>query len=402
MILPHSGERLAASLLTFALIALAGCQDELVVDGTGSTRNLTCSVDISFVADGGVGRDGIPALTDPPMVEPGSAALSYLLPRDRVIGLVLDGQPIAIPHNILWWHEIVNLNRTEGQVAVTYCPLTGSSMVFDRSAIDGAELGVSGLLFQANLMMYDRRSGESLWPQMMAAAACGPGTGARLPLVASVEMTWDGWQRLHPNTVAVSGTLNTGRNYTRYPYGNFESLSNMGFLGFPTPTPDSRMPPKQRVLGIPLGDRGGLALPFDELDFLGERAVVPVSVGGEPMVVFWDRTAGSAWAFHALADGSPVTLAVSGGRIVDAETGSVWNLGGRSTEGPRAGRRLEPVAQAFVAFWGAWANFRPQTQAWTVPTPSGGSTTARGGGGQDGTTARAGGDLTGTTAGAGA
>ena len=392
MILRHYRHRLAASLFTFALVALAGCQDELVVDGTARTRDLTCSVDLAFVADGGVGRDGIPSLTDPRMVEPGSPDLSYLLPRDRVIGLILDGQPIAIPHNILWWHEIVNLNRTEGQVAVTYCPLTGSSMVFNRSAIDGAELGVSGLLFQANLMMYDRRSGESLWPQMMAAAACGPGTGARLPLVASVEMTWDGWQRLHPNTVAVSGALNTGRNYTRYPYGNFESLSNRDFLGFPTPTPDSRMPPKQRVLGIPLGDRGGLALPFDELDFLGERAVVRVSVGEEPMAVFWDRVAGSAWAFHALADGSPVTLSVSSGRIVDAETGSVWNLAGEATEGPRSGTRLEPVAQAYVAFWGAWANFRPQTQAWSVPTPSGGQagTTARAEGGHPGTPARTG------------
>jgi hypothetical protein len=305
------------------------------------------------------------------MASPGSPALSYLLPRDRVIGLVLDGQPIAIPHNILWWHEIVNLNRTDGQVAVTYCPLTGSSMVFDRGAIGGAELGVSGLLFQANLMMFDRRSGESLWPQMMAGAACGPATGTRLPMVASVEMTWDAWQRLHPTTVAVSGVLNSGRNYSLYPYGNYESFQNRSFLGFPVPSPDPRMHPKQRVLGIPLGDRGGLALPFDELDRVGERAVVPVRVGDDPMVVFWDRTAGSAWAFHALSDGDPVTLDVVEGRIVDLETGSVWTLEGRATDGPLAGSRLDPVAEAFVAFWGPWAGFRPQTGSWSVPAPSG-------------------------------
>lgn len=368
MLLRHRNRRSAPALAALGLAVLASCTDELTVDGSQPPPlNLTCTVDLAFVADGGVGRDGIPALTNPPMVEAGDAALGYLLPTDRIIGLVLDGQPIAIPHNILWWHEIVNLDRGDQRLAVTYCPLTGSSMVFDRSAVGGAELGVSGLLFQANLMMYDRRSGESLWPQMMAAAACGPGIGTRLPMVPSVEMTWVGWQALHPETVAVSEVLGTGRNYTIYPYGNYEFLSNQGFLGFPMPPLDNRMPAKQRVLGIPLGDEGGLALPFDELDFLGDEVLVEVEVGGEPMLVVWDRVAASAWAFHTTLDGTRLAFRMSGGRIVDTETGSVWTRDGRATEGPLAGSRLEPVAEAYVAFWGAWSTFRGDTEAWTVP-----------------------------------
>ncbi len=64
--------------------------------------------------------------------------------------------------------------RVGTQIAVTYCPLTGASMVFDREAIAGAELGVSGLIFRNNLIRWDRRSEESLWPQMLASAGCGP------------------------------------------------------------------------------------------------------------------------------------------------------------------------------------------------------------------------------------
>jgi hypothetical protein len=116
-------------------------------------------------------RDGIPALTDPELVTPDSPWVEYLLPTDRVIGLEIDRQFLAVPHNILWWHEIVNFNDLG--LAVTYCPLTGSSMVFRRDVVQGAEFGVSGLLFKNNLVMFDRAAvgGEdSLWPQMLAGA----------------------------------------------------------------------------------------------------------------------------------------------------------------------------------------------------------------------------------------
>ena len=123
----------------------------------------------------GAARDAIPALTDPRLVGVGDPTTNYLRGTDRVIGLEIAGEYIAVPHNILWWHEIVNFN--EVGLAVTYCPLTGSSMVFDRTAAGGAELGVSGLLFRNNLVMYDRSpSGvvETLWPQMLAGGRCGP------------------------------------------------------------------------------------------------------------------------------------------------------------------------------------------------------------------------------------
>ena len=105
----------------------------------------TCIVPTDLFADGGVGKDGIPALTNPTLVEADRAG--YLTDDSRVIGLVIDGSAIAVPHNILWWHEIVNF-RFSRSLAVTYCPLTGSSMAFNRLSSGGGEFGVSGLLFQ--------------------------------------------------------------------------------------------------------------------------------------------------------------------------------------------------------------------------------------------------------------
>jgi hypothetical protein len=107
----------------------------------------------------GASKDGIPALTDPELVSVGDPNADYLLGTDQVIGLEITGEYVAITHDILWWHEIVNFNDVG--LAVTYCPLTWSSMVFDRGAAEEAAFRTSGLLFNNNLVMYDRApSGE--------------------------------------------------------------------------------------------------------------------------------------------------------------------------------------------------------------------------------------------------
>ena len=101
-----------------------------------------CTIPEDQLFQGAPGKDWIPALTDPVMADAGTAGAAYLDPEERVIGIVIEGQPFAIPHRVLWNHEIMNLNVGSTRLAVTYCPLTGSSMAFDRSAIEDAEFGV--------------------------------------------------------------------------------------------------------------------------------------------------------------------------------------------------------------------------------------------------------------------
>lgn len=116
-----------------------------------------------------------------------------------MVGFTHNGQAYAVPHNILWWHEIVNFNFEDRRLALTYCPLTGSSLLFDRAAVSGAEFGGGGFLYRNNLIMYDRRENRSLWPQMSRAARCGPATGTDLPQIPAVDMHWSGWKALHPD-----------------------------------------------------------------------------------------------------------------------------------------------------------------------------------------------------------
>jgi hypothetical protein len=310
---------------------------------------------------GGPGKDGIPALTDPTFVGVGEGGTEYLFGDDRVVGFIADSRAFAIPLNIFWWHEIVNLTAGDTPVSITHCPLTGSTLAFDRSAAGGAEFGVSGLLFQNNLVMYDRNTGESLWPQMLRSARCGPADGTNLAMVPVVEMTWDGWKSLHPDTRVVSGNTGFDRSYTRYPYGNYENPSSRTLL-FPGNL-DPRRPPKERVLGIPDGT-GGIAFPFGVLDELGSMAAVSTDQAGETLVVFWDSARKAAMAFRPTLNSEELTFSVIDGKIVDDQTESVWVIEGMAVEGSLTGEQLESVAEAFVAFWFAWPTFYPDVEIW--------------------------------------
>ncbi len=318
-----------------------------------------------------MGRNGVPALEDPEFVAADPLPQNaYLRDDDRVLGVFLDDRPLAVPHNILWYHEIVNLNRGGRRIAVTYCPLTGSSLGFDRAGVRGDSFGVSGFLFMNNLIMYNRGRPESFWPQMFGEARCGADPGRRLARIPLFEMSWLAWKTLYPETRVVSSEANISRNYAVNPYGDYESLGNEAFLYPNMPPPDRRRPAKERVLGLPSAgpEESGIAFPFLALEEQeGSWTTVETRWRGMRVVIFWsDRRAGGG-AFRPL---HPVTGEALSFRadplreIVDEASGSQWSIAGEAIGGEMAGLRLEAVADAHVAFWGAWAAFHPETRLW--------------------------------------
>jgi hypothetical protein len=339
----------------------AACGGEAVAPADPD-QDVACSIPTDQIFVGQV-KDGIPALTNPATVAVGEPGADFLTDRDRVVGLFIEGTPYAIPLNIFWYHEIVNLDGPGYSIAVTHCPLTGSSMAFDREPLGGVEFGVSGLLFRNNLIMYDRADPESLWPQMMSGARCGARIGERLVSVPIVETRWGGWKELHPDTRVV-GDGGTPGLYVTYPYGDYDTPENPNLL-FPGSTIDLRRPPKERVLGIPDGI-GGIAFPFLGLasassDF---KTVVNAEVRGSAVVVFWDEQLRGAMAYRARSEGQALTFRVEEGEFVDELTESVWDFEGNATFGPATGAKLEPIAEAYVAFWFAWADFHPLAELW--------------------------------------
>lgn len=98
--------------------------------------------------------------------------------------------------------------------------------------VDDRELtfGVSGLLYKANVLMYDRQT-ESLWSQVRRKAVAGPLTGAKLKVLPSTLTTWEKWRKKHPETHVLSLDTGHDRDYTRDPYESYYG-SRFGFFSF--------------------------------------------------------------------------------------------------------------------------------------------------------------------------
>lgn len=165
---------------------------------------------------GGPGKDGIPSI-DEPQFWSADDADAFLDGGDVVIGLYRDGVARAYPQRILVWHEIVNDRMAGKPVSVTYCPLTGTALGFERG---DTELGVSGKLVNSNLVMYDRATGSE-YPQILAAGIAGPAAGRGLDELRVIWTTWDRWRSRHPETEVLSTDTGHIRNYRRDPYGRY-------------------------------------------------------------------------------------------------------------------------------------------------------------------------------------
>jgi hypothetical protein len=286
---------------------------------------------------------------------------SFLAPSALVLGVAAGGVARAYPHQVFWWHEIVNDVVGGVPIAVSYCPLTGSGMVYDP-VIAGRTLdfGVSGLLFDNNLVLFDRAT-DSLWSQMRVEGVCGAFAGRRPTLLPVVQSTWAAWKALHPDTTVVSFDTGFARNYNQYPYGTYDQVGDDTLL-FPQNVVDTRRPLKELALGI----REGAASRAWPYGALGERSAVNDTVGGRAVVVVYDADAEMAVAFERDVEGQRLTFDVADGagfpfRLHDRESGTLWDLTGVAVEGPLLGARLEPVA-TYSAMWFAWAAFNEGTE----------------------------------------
>ena len=268
------------------------------------------------IDSGGPPRDGIPAIDRPRFVD---AARSGLRDDDRVLGLVRGSLARAYPVRILNWHEIVNDRLGDDAVAVTYCPLCGTGMAFD-ARVGGAvaSFGVSGLLYNSDVLLYDRGT-ESLWSQIMARAIAGALKGTALQPLPLTHTSWAGWRQRHPRSEVLSTDTGHRRDYDRDPYAGYATSPA---LMFDVQHRDERLPAKAWVLGLRIGD-DAKAYPFDLLaQRVGPDGRLVDRVGGRMVHIRYDATQRSAEAFDA------------------------------------DGRALPAVA----AFWFAWVAFHPRTR----------------------------------------
>ncbi|MEI6473854.1 MAG: DUF3179 domain-containing (seleno)protein [Planctomycetota bacterium] len=201
--------------------------------------------DRGVLVGSGSPRDFLPSL-DAPAVMRGADMLRwneehrtrYVVSNDRVAGVVVNGEARAYPLDVLNAHEVINDTLGGVPIAVSYSPLTDSLVVFDRR-IDGAErtFHVSGLLYNSNLVMYDRAAGTagsatpsastagaSLWSQLGMRAIAGPAAAhdaQLIPLPDANITSWRMWTAVWPDTTVIMGDPAQANRYKEFSYARY-------------------------------------------------------------------------------------------------------------------------------------------------------------------------------------
>lgn len=200
-------------------------------------------------------RDAIPSLVAPATQL--AKDIDWLAEQSRVVLVAREKHVIGVPLAILDWHEIVNLEVAGAPLAVTYCPLCDSAAVFSR-VVPGQrqageeprqivlEFGVSGALYNSNVLMYDRRS-RGLWSQIAMEAVSGPLVGTKLATWPVDIVTFREFRRMHPDAPVVSRDTGHKRDYSASPYVNYFGSDR---LMVPVRSVGEALPKKTLGIGI--------------------------------------------------------------------------------------------------------------------------------------------------------
>lgn len=306
------------------------------------------TIRLEEIAWGGVIKDGIPALVNPALIAADEAG--YLDDGEQVFGVAINGDVRAYPLRIMDWHEMFNDVIGGVPVALAYCTLCGSGILYDTRVEGRAEpfvFGSSGFLYRSNKLMYDQAT-HSLWNQFTGEPVVGPltGSGIELKILPVAITTWAKWRQRHPDTKVLS--LETGyvRDYRPgRPYGTY--FASPGLM-FPALVPDDALAPKDQVFVL----RDGGAEKAWRLSAFEGGQVVNDTLSGRPVVLIGDAASRTVRAY------------VSGGRVFAAGAdedhvmadGVSWRLEEHALIA-EDGERLERLA-GHIAYWFAWANFR--------------------------------------------
>ncbi len=297
------------------------------------------------------GKDCIPSLEFPEKSDINGSYLDYLKDEDLIIGIWNGENYIAYPHPIINWHEVVN----ENGYCISFCPITGSAVNFSS---DG-EFGVSGLLFNSNLIMYDRDT-DSYWEQMMLKSVAGDLKGTFLELLPMLETTWENWKKLFPDTKVLNSNTDLAEKFSNFDYSN-DKISDQkidaGYIPIPISQRDNRLPLRERVLTIIENE---------------EAVAIPISDYSEPTILSFKFNNTQYASIVSAKDNIAIvfktnrTIAISEWNIkngelfiIDTRSGDKWNILGFPINDNHSALK---VANSYIAYWFAVAAIHPQVE----------------------------------------
>ncbi len=349
-------KKMKIQIIFFLLLLLIACttDDQIQFSGTvGDAWSIPKEEVIS-----GAGKDAIAAIDTPVFSE--ADQIAYLQDDDRVLVMKIGQMTRAYPLNILNWHEIVNDEIAEKSITISYCPLTGTGISWDRQ-VDGTKttFGVSGLLHHSNLIAFDRDS-DSYWSQVRTDCVHGSLIGRRLRHYSMIEMPWSSLQHMIPDAEILTEETGFDLPYSSYPY--YDYRTNHDLFLVPVEFDDNRLPAKEKVFGIIVQNEAKV-YPFtafepDRLNIINEV------FRGQPIVILCHPGLGFTTAYKSNIDGQVLNfLPVRNDEniVMIDHQGHTWNLFGEDTDSQDHIRNLSSL-KSMSGYWFAWTKFFPRVE----------------------------------------
>ncbi|MFB6355855.1 MAG: DUF3179 domain-containing protein [bacterium] len=301
------------------------------------------NIPLKEIKHGGPPVDGIPALVNPDFVS--VSEVDKLNPKDRLMVVEIVGVVRGYPRKILDHHELVNDRINKTSFLVSWCPLCGSGMVFNRTLVGHRfEFGVSGLLYNSDVLMFDRKT-DSLWSQLKGEAVVGELTGTKLSRIPHTQYTWKRFKNEYPSGRVLSFKTGYNRNYSAEAYQGYRKSDR---LMFPVSNEDSRLSRKTPVIGVSFG-KIDVAVPRNILN--SKKMITYGNKNHRLLFIHWKN----ASRVYEIPQTPDFTFSDNTLRVEEEQ----WKITNDYLESPD-GTRYKRVSHV-GSYWFAWATFHPGT-----------------------------------------
>ncbi len=172
---------------------------------------------------------------------------------DQLVGISLNGDTRLYPLPILAAHEIVNDVVGGIPVAITYSPLSGSARVWRRPGAAGNQLGVTGMLANSAMLMFDRSQTANHYHQITGRCVTGFCRDQFLEPINYLITSWTHWRNLlsEVKVLLPSPSIDVDRARRMDP-----RIRGTVPHGFPVDFFDPRLPEKELTFGLTNGLEG--------------------------------------------------------------------------------------------------------------------------------------------------
>ncbi|WP_248724276.1 DUF3179 domain-containing protein [Seonamhaeicola sp. ML3] len=347
-------------LFTITLLWSCSSSETIPLDNPNpSPQALEWLIPINEVRDGGPGKDGIPSIDDPKFTNANN--VDFLNDDDLVIGIFQNGIARAYPHVVMDWHEVTNDEINGAFFTLNYCPLTGTAFAWESVSKNArTTFGVSGLLYNANLIMYDRNT-DSNWSQLGLECVNGELIGDQPKLYNVIETNWATWKTLYHDSQVLNTNTGFSRSYGISPYGDY-AVNNERFIFRPAIT-NPALPNKQRVYTIIDDDKAKV---YQFSDFENGK-VIRDNFNGNDYLIVGNSNVINAFKLDPNTSNHNFSYSFNNSEVFFSDdNGNSYSIFGNVVSNSRNGISFEPV-KSVMSYWFAIAAFYPNPEIYETP-----------------------------------